>query len=239
MPQDFSIDDVGSVIGLGDISNALLEAIRSSDMFSQDYETTDGATWGYTGGTMFIANAPVVVAKGTVSLSNGANYVEVSMAGVVSVNGSAWTPATKRPLRYLHVTNGVVDVNTDARAWSTPDGSRSVVAVDTHYVTLAGTEVNYLLALDFSAAGVFGDDCYVAQLTSDEPGVVITRQLQDTTTGKCSWVIFIPSEASPGTYGGVYSSNLELALTAKLAGYGWSGGVGPISNGTWDAPVEL
>ena len=79
-------------------ANSLFNAGSPASLFGRRDSTTVALTWGYYGGVMLIGGVQTSIPNGTLALTPSAtNYVEVSPAGAVSVNTSAFTPG-KTPL---------------------------------------------------------------------------------------------------------------------------------------------
>lgn len=86
-----------------------------NDKFKYDPATTTGLTFGFDGATYALGPNPVIVAAGTVLLTDDAtNIVEVSSGGVVSavVIGSEG----QVPLYKVVTASGVITTITDLRA---------------------------------------------------------------------------------------------------------------------------
>ena len=101
-------------------ANAVFDAASPAAFFGRRASTTTGLTWGYYGGVILVDGAvteiPDSTRRGTVTLTtNATNYVEITRAGSISANTSAFT-AGRVPL-YTIVVNvsGVVTSYTDHR----------------------------------------------------------------------------------------------------------------------------
>jgi hypothetical protein len=99
-------------------ANALFDACSPSSLFGRRAAVCSGLTWGYYGGVISIDGVLTAIANGTVTLSvNTLNYVEVTRAGVVSKNTTAFTPGSI-PL-YTVVTGASTATSyTDYRTWA-------------------------------------------------------------------------------------------------------------------------
>lgn len=98
--------------------------------------TTTGLTLGYVGGEMIVDGVLTTVADGTLLLTaSQTNYVEMTRAGVVSANITAFTPG-RIPL-YTAVTSGTaITTLTDVRAINQPTYGRLALATTGGTTTL-------------------------------------------------------------------------------------------------------
>jgi hypothetical protein len=98
-------------------ANALFDAASPATLGGRRASTCAGLTWGYYGGRILVDGVLTTVSNGTVALTaSSTNYVEITRAGVVSANTSAFT-AGSVPL-YTCVTDGSsVTSYTDERCW--------------------------------------------------------------------------------------------------------------------------
>ena len=67
----------------------------------------------------YAANGAFVAAQSSLAITNATNYIEVTAAGVASVNTTAFT-AGSYPLATVVASAGAITANTDLRAWITP-----------------------------------------------------------------------------------------------------------------------
>ena len=67
----------------------------------------------------YAANGAFVAAQSSLAITNATNYIEVTAAGVASVNTTAFT-AGSYPLATVVASAGAITSNTDLRAWITP-----------------------------------------------------------------------------------------------------------------------
>lgn len=99
-------------------ANENFGAASPSAIFARKYTTTTALTWGYYGGQIWTGGTLTAIADGTVLLTNAAtNYVEATLAGVVSANTSAYT-AGRIPLYRVVTSGGAVSSYTDDRAFT-------------------------------------------------------------------------------------------------------------------------
>lgn len=122
--------------------------------------------------------------------------------------------------------------------WRTPAApaaaARSLVTLDPHDVHLLKPHTNYRISVDFSELGVFTDAAFAAHCTCDEDGVIILQEHNNATPGRASFTLYVPSDATAGSYGNA----LALRLTVVLAGVGWTGAT-VAGAGAWSLPVEI
>lgn len=96
-------------------ANEALAGVIPAALFSKKLATTGGLTWGYFGGYMWVAGVWTLIADGTVALTDAAtNYIESTMAGVVSRNTVGFTVG-RIPLYKAVCAGGVVTSYIDAR----------------------------------------------------------------------------------------------------------------------------
>lgn len=97
--------------------NELLSAVSPAGAFGQDSDTTTGLTWGYYGGIVDVNGTLTAISNGTLSLSaSTTNYIEMSMAGVVSVNTIGYS-ATATPIATIATTGSAISTYTDHRRY--------------------------------------------------------------------------------------------------------------------------
>jgi len=75
----------------------------------------------------YAANGAFVAAQASLAITNATNYIEVTAAGVASVNTTAFT-AGSYPLATVVASAGAITANTDLRAWITPKPAPSTVS---------------------------------------------------------------------------------------------------------------
>jgi len=110
----------------------------------------------------YAANGAFVAAQSSVAITNATNYIEVSAAGVVSVNTTAFT-AGSYPLATVVASAGAITSNTDLRAWITPKpgaaGGVTSITGTANEITVTGTTTPTLSlpsALTFTGKTVTG-----------------------------------------------------------------------------------
>jgi len=120
-------------------ANAMFDALSPASFFGRRASTSSGLTWGYYGGTMLVDGALTQIANGTLALSaSTTNYVEITRAGVISKNTTAFTPGA---IHLYTIVTGASTVTsyTDYRAWVQPKDQTSNVSIA---VTAADVTLN-------------------------------------------------------------------------------------------------
>lgn len=106
--QDLQAQIDAGNIGVTAAAKDVDSLAKDGGAFSQDGDTTTGLTFGYKEGRLFNAGTLVTVSASTIALTNNTtNYVEVSAAGVVSVNTSGFT-AGRIPLYQILTSGGAI-----------------------------------------------------------------------------------------------------------------------------------
>ena len=94
----------------------------------------------------YAANGAFVAAQASLAITNATNYIEVTAAGVASVNTTAFT-AGRYPLATVIANAGAITANTDLRAWITPKPSADELPSQTgnsgKYLTTNGTATSW------------------------------------------------------------------------------------------------
>ena len=76
-------------------ANAMFDAASQVMIFGKRASTTTALTWGFYGGRMLVDGVLTAIANGSIALTASlTNYVEVTRAGVVSKNTTAFTPGS-------------------------------------------------------------------------------------------------------------------------------------------------
>lgn len=90
------------------LANVLFDAVSPAMLFGRNAQTTSGLVWGYLGGRTYLSGAAVVIANATLTLpANQTNFIEVSIAGVVTSNTSGFS-LDRAPL--YRVTTGATTI---------------------------------------------------------------------------------------------------------------------------------
>jgi len=93
IPQIYAAQEQKEVTANGNFDSASPVMIYGNNQY-----TTTGLTWGYLGGRIYIDGTATTVANATIALTaSSTNYVEISAAGTVSKNTTAFS-ADKAPL---------------------------------------------------------------------------------------------------------------------------------------------
>jgi hypothetical protein len=109
--------------------NSLVDALSPSSPFGRNYVTTSGLVWGYLGGRILVDGVSTLIGNATVTLTaSTTNYVEVTRAGVVSVNTTAFTPG-RIPLYVIVTGVSTVTSYNDVRPITVGTMGRAVVAM--------------------------------------------------------------------------------------------------------------
>lgn len=118
--------------------NAAKQSSQITD-FSNAAGTTTGLTYGYNAGTIRSAATTVGVAAGTIALAaNTTNHVEVSGAGVVSVNSTGFT-AGRFPMATVLTGASTITTITDRRGFPAVGAAIGVTAGTAQQVNQATT----------------------------------------------------------------------------------------------------
>ena len=122
----------------------------------------------------YAANGAFVAAQSSVAITNATNYIELSAAGVASVNTTAFT-AGSYPLATVVASAGAITSNTDLRAWITPKpatggGTGTVTSVAQSFtgglISVAGSPITSSGTLALTVAGTSGGIPYFSSGTT-------------------------------------------------------------------------
>jgi hypothetical protein len=122
----------------------------------------------------YAANGAFVAAQASLAITNATNYIEVTAAGVASVNTTAFT-AGSYPLATVIASAGAITANTDLRAWITPKpggggGSGTVTSVAQSFtgglISVAGSPITGAGTLALTVAGTSGGVPYFSSGTT-------------------------------------------------------------------------
>ncbi len=101
-------------------ANALFDSASPATAFARRASTSAGLTWGYYGGSIWVDGVMTQISNGTVALTASAtNYVEMTRAGTVSKNTTAFT-AGSYPLYQVVTGASTVTSYTDHRVSNAP-----------------------------------------------------------------------------------------------------------------------
>ena len=111
--------------------NENLAAVAPAGAFAKKASTTSGLTFGYYGGVLLVDGVLTSIADGTVTLTDSAtNYIERTLAGVVSKNTSGFTSG-QVPLYTAVTSGGVITLLTNCRiAYAPMRGSFGARGID-------------------------------------------------------------------------------------------------------------
>ena len=156
----------------------------------------------------YAANGAFVAAQASLAITNATNYIEVTAAGVASVNTTAFT-AGSYPLATVVASAGAITSNTDLRAWITPKpaaaGGVTSITGTANEITVTGTTTPTLSlpsALTFTGKTITGGTFASPTLTTptigdgteSAPSLSFTS---DTNTG-----VYRPAADTVGIVGG-------------------------------------
>ena len=118
----------------------------------------------------YAANGAFVAAQASLAITNATNYIEVTAAGVASVNTTAFT-AGSYPLATVVASAGAITANTDLRAWITPKpataGGVTSITGTANEITVTGTTTPTLSlpsALTFTSKTITGGTFVLPQV---------------------------------------------------------------------------
>ena len=172
----------------------------------------------------YAANGAFVAAQASLAITNATNYIEVTAAGVASVNTTAFT-AGSYPLATVVASAGAITSNTDLRAWITPKPAAAggVISITgtANEITVTGTTTPTLSlpsALTFTAktitGGTFASPTFTTPTIGDgteaAPSLSFTS---DTNTG-----VYRPAADTVGIVGGGHDI-LRLTDVASATDY--------------------
>jgi len=120
----------------------------------------------------YAANGAFVAAQASLAITNATNYIEITAAGVASVNTTAFT-AGSYPLATVVASAGAITANTDLRAWITPKpatGGGTVTSVAQSFtgglISVAGSPITASGTLALTVAGTSGGIPYFSSGTT-------------------------------------------------------------------------
>jgi hypothetical protein len=122
------------------------DANPSTMLSRNDFLVTNGTGLLVNVAAGYAANGAFVAAQASLAITNATNYIEVTAAGVASVNTTAFT-AGSYPLATVVASAGAITANTDLRAWITPKPSADELPSQTgnsgKYLTTNGTAASW------------------------------------------------------------------------------------------------
>ena len=206
-----SKSDTVTVILKPDVGRAD-DTVPATIIARNDFLVTNGTGLLVNVAAGYAANGAFVAAQASLAITNATNYIEVTAAGVASVNTTAFTPASY-PLATVVASAGAITSNTDLRAWITPaggvtDGDKGEITVsnsgatwtiDNDTITLAklahmptarvlgrttaGTGTPELLTISGSGSVAMTTSPTFATPNLDTPSVLVGTNISGTASG--------------------------------------------------------
>ena len=146
------------------------DANPSTMLSRNDFLVTNGTGLLVNVAAGYAANGAFVAAQASLAITNATNYIEVTAAGVASVNTTAFT-AGSYPLATVVASAGAITANTDLRAWITPKpgaaGGITSITGTANEITVTGTTTPTLSlpsALTFTGKTVTGGTFVLPQV---------------------------------------------------------------------------
>jgi hypothetical protein len=146
------------------------DANPSTMLSRNDFLVTNGTGLLVNVAAGYAANGAFVAAQSSLAITNATNYIEVTAAGVASVNTTAFT-AGSYPLATVVASAGAITSNTDLRAWITPKpaaaGGVTSITGTANEITVTGTTTPTLSlpsALTFTGKTVTGGTFVLPQV---------------------------------------------------------------------------
>lgn len=126
-------------------ANALADAGSPATLFGRRQALCSGLNWFFYGGVMLVDGTPTTISNNAAALvltASATNYIEATLAGVVSVNTTGFT-AGRLPLYQVVTGSSTVTSYSDVRAFAVAlptQTSMASVAVTTADVTLSAVQ---------------------------------------------------------------------------------------------------
>ena len=156
----------------------------------------------------YAANGAFVAAQASLAITNATNYIEVTAAGVASVNTTAFT-AGSYPLATVVASAGAITANTDLRAWITPKpgaaGGVTSITGTANEITVTGTTTPTLSlpsALTFTGKTVTGGTFASPSLTTPTIGDGTEAAPSLSFTSDTNTGVYRPAADTVGIVGG-------------------------------------
>ena len=161
--------DTVTVICKPDVGRAD-DTVPAAIVARNDFLVTNGTGLLVNVAAGYAANGAFVAAQASLAITNATNYIEVTAAGVASVNTTAFT-AGSYPLATVVASAGAITANTDLRAWITPKpgaaGGITSITGTANEITVTGTTTPTLSlpsALTFTGKTVTGGTFVLPQV---------------------------------------------------------------------------
>jgi hypothetical protein len=176
----------------------------------------------------YAANGAFVAAQASLAITNATNYIEVTAAGVASVNTTAFT-AGSYPLATVVASAGAITANTDLRAWITPkpggvtDGDKGDITVsnsgatwtiDNDAITLA--KLAHMPTARVLGRTTAGNGTPELLTISGTGSVAMTTSPTFTTPNLDTPSVLVGTNIT-GTASGLTAGNATLAATVTVA----------------------
>ena len=156
----------------------------------------------------YAANGAFVAAQSSLAITNATNYIEVTAAGVASVNTTAFT-AGSYPLATVVASAGAITSNTDLRAWITPKpaaaGGVTSITGTANEITVTGTTTPTLSlpsGLTFTAKTITGGTFASPTLTTPTIGDGTESAPSLSFTSDVNTGVYRPAADTVGIVGG-------------------------------------
>jgi hypothetical protein len=177
----------------------------------------------------YAANGAFVAAQASLAITNATNYIEVTAAGVASVNTTAFT-AGSYPLATVVASAGAITSNTDLRAWITPkpgaSGGVTSITGTANEITVTGTTTPTLSlpnALTFTGktvtGGTFTGGAFNGTVGATTPSTIAgtTGTFSDavSTSGSSATISTVGADAEIYT-GGLYAYIYTTGANAQI-----------------------
>jgi len=177
----------------------------------------------------YAANGAFVAAQASIAITNATNYIEVTAAGVASVNTTAFT-AGSYPLATVVASAGAITSNTDLRAWITPKpgaaGGVTSITGTANEITVTGTTTPTLSlpsALTFTGktvtGGTFNSGAFNGTVGATTPSTVAgttgTFSSYIITTGDAAYIAAYGADAliyTDGIRAHIYTSGADANI---------------------------
>jgi hypothetical protein len=179
----------------------------------------------------YAANGAFVAAQASLAITNATNYIEVTAAGVASVNTTAFS-AGSYPLATVVASAGAITANTDLRAWITPKPSTATALTVGTTAIASGTSGRIL----YDNAGVLGElpvgtgVATALGITANTTGGVLTTIASVVKSNGVTSIFYTPTANTAAARG------VALAAAIAASASGDSINIGP---GTFDGSFTL
>ena len=183
------------------------DANPSTMLSRNDFLVTNGTGLLVNVAAGYAANGAFVAAQASLAITNATNYIEVTAAGVASVNTTAFS-AGSYPLATVVASAGAITSNTDLRAWITPKpatGGVTSITGTANEITVTGTTTPTLSlpsALTFTAKTITGGTFSAPTLTTPTIGDGAEAAPSLSFTSDTNTGVYRPAADTVGIVGG-------------------------------------